>query len=354
MNAQVKSSELVELAGDCNSAARDQLLFDVTAFFCEHGSEPTKTEQNLFTDVVVDLLPMTSQPARADVCARLAGEPRTPKKLVQLLAYSDIPEIYEPFLKVSRALSVQALQNASENLSDEHRLVIAERETVVPPVTEALVDYGETKVVHQLADNDGAQFFNKTLAKMLRRSQHDEELRSRFKRRGNRLASFIGQLKSVIQTQLSADRAKFESEFDIGELDTYVEQVSQTEVKTVDTNAVLNTLRKQLQEGEIGVSDALSQLTDLELVDDINALIASRLQLPMKRVRTTFDQKDPAGFAMLCYALKIDRGTFKKIAKFRLIALGIDPSYVVQSVDTFRRVTKKDSDRFIDILKMGA
>lgn len=346
----VDLNDIMRLAKDSNQSARDQLLEQLVDFYCHQVVKPLKSEQILFADLIVLLLKRAGQKSRAKVCQQLASSNNTPKNLARVLAFSRHPELYDPFLRQSKALSIEALKKASLKLTDAHRLAMASREKLTPPLSATLIEQGSNEVARRLTDNDGALFFNRSVSHLLRRSNQDTHLQQCVENRLRRLGLFLNQLKKVLKAELGLN----ESDFELSDFASYVHAFDQKAAATpgLPTDICLSAGR-HLEGGAVDLSDLLSNLIDLERDDDIIRLISEHLRIPLKRARQAFCRPDPDEFATMCYALHIDRLTFKKAAKFRLIAQGLDVSQTTISVQSFRRVTKKGATHFVSALQQA-
>lgn len=348
MSISVDFDNIRRLAKASNQKAQDQLLEELVDFYCRQTKKPRKSEQLLFGDLVVILLKRAGRRSRLKACKQLATSKNTPNKLACALAFSKHRELFDPFLKHSNRLSVDLLKKASFQLTDHHRLSLAARPKLIPPVSAVLVEQGNNEVARRLTDNDSAQFFNRTVTDLLHRSNHDMELQHCVKSRSRRLGIFLTQLKAVLKAELGV----VEDDFELSNFAAYVTALNEKGLDATRQQARLFTDDRQtLNRGGYSLSDIMSNLIDLEREEEMIELIAKHLQIGLKRVRYAFYRQDPDEFAIMCYALHIDRMTFKKAAKFRLIAQGLDTAYTTQSVQTFRRVTKKDATHFVSALK---
>lgn len=132
---------LLGLAAGRSGAARAQLANAVTDLFLPAAQRLTDQQRALMTDVLGRLLGTVEMEVRRHLAEALSRSPASQPDLEARLA-SDSIEVARPILERSRVVRNPALMDIVIQCAEEHRMAIALRETVSPPLTEALAERG--------------------------------------------------------------------------------------------------------------------------------------------------------------------------------------------------------------------
>jgi uncharacterized protein (DUF2336 family) len=134
----------------------------------------TPEEKTRLDGILIDLVRYVERSVRAKAATRLsrAGDP--PPAILRALALDEI-DIAKPILCDSKALSALDLAEIAREGTRAHRLVLAGREDVPEPLSEALVDHGDIEIVDALVSNKKSKISPKTLdriAEMYKEAPH--------------------------------------------------------------------------------------------------------------------------------------------------------------------------------------
>lgn len=132
---------LLGLAAGRSGAARAQLVDAITDLFLPAAQRLTDQQRALMTDVLGRLLGTIEMEVRRHLVEALARSPASQPDLEARLA-SDSIEVARPVLERSGVVRNPALMDIVIQCAEEHRMAIALRETVSPPLTEALAERG--------------------------------------------------------------------------------------------------------------------------------------------------------------------------------------------------------------------
>lgn len=132
---------LLGLAAGRSGAARAQLANAVTDLFLPAAQRLTDQQRALMTDVLGRLLGTVEMEVRRHLVDALSRSPASQPDLEARLA-SDSIEVARPILERSSVVRNPALMDIVIQCAEEHRMAIALRETVSPPLTEALAERG--------------------------------------------------------------------------------------------------------------------------------------------------------------------------------------------------------------------
>jgi hypothetical protein len=163
------------LDGNADEGEREQLFRNVArlfSFVCERCDDE-QVEQ--YDEVLCQLAELVEVEGRSEVAKMLAPLVRAPGTVVVKLANDEI-EVAQPLLEFSNVLSDDDLIEIVGAKSEEHRIVIAGRNSVPERVGDAIVMHGGNKSVSRLVGNDNAELGEVTLAKLVEKAISDSEM----------------------------------------------------------------------------------------------------------------------------------------------------------------------------------
>lgn len=160
------------LNGQASAGEQDQLFRNMAQLF-SHVSERCDDEQVAqYDDVLCRLAGLVEEKARAHVAGILARLDRAPGSVVVKLANDSI-DVARPLLEFSNVLSDDDLIEIVDNQTEDHREVIAGRESVDARVGDAIVEKGGAPSVARLVNNKSATFNDETLEKLVHHASND-------------------------------------------------------------------------------------------------------------------------------------------------------------------------------------
>jgi uncharacterized protein (DUF2336 family) len=159
------------------------LVRHLTDLFVVNAAALRDPEIALFDEVLNELIREIDTAARALLALRLASVRNAPAALMRTLAWDDDAEVACPVLMHSGQLDDPTLEAAARRKSQEHLLAISRRESLTPPVTDALIERGDAQVLLSVAGNAGARFSEQGMARLIERARGDDGLTERVGRR---------------------------------------------------------------------------------------------------------------------------------------------------------------------------
>ena len=131
---------------------------------------------NLFDDVLSSLIATIEVNARAQLARQLARCTDSPPKVLRSLAFDDSVAVAGPVLTHSAQLSDKVLIDNANTKSQGHLEAITQRQTLSEPVTDALIERGNERVVRLVVKNTGARISDGGFAKLAGKAANDEGL----------------------------------------------------------------------------------------------------------------------------------------------------------------------------------
>lgn len=204
-------SKFRALEGDSDAGERDQLFRNMAQLFA-HVSERCDDDQvTQYDEVLCQLADLVESEARTHVAGLLSRLERAPGSVVVKLAHDTI-DVARPLLEFSNVLSDDDLIEIVKETDEEHRVVIAGRDSVGARVGEAIVDEGGRESVVHLLNNQTAKLGKETVGKLLQRAEQDGDLANGLRGRKDidwkDLREQIGAAGVKVLEQLGLDEAK--------------------------------------------------------------------------------------------------------------------------------------------------
>jgi uncharacterized protein (DUF2336 family) len=169
-------SELEDAVSGGSSAKRVSTLRRVTDLFLHDGERLSEEQVKVFDDVLCILIARVETRARAELARRLAPVDYAPFEVIQHLAFDDEIEVAGDVLANSSRLGTDALVKIASTKSQDHLLAISGRANLPESVTDVIVDRGEGKVIHRLANNASARFSEAGYTGLIAHAQGDDAL----------------------------------------------------------------------------------------------------------------------------------------------------------------------------------
>lgn len=112
-------------------------------------------ERRVASDLLFDILRDSDADLRRKAAVRFAHLNQGPKNVLRMLARDEI-SIAKPLLSECKSFDSVDLLHIISGVTQEHRLLVAQRESVDPVIAEALASHGEHPVIEALLRNSNA------------------------------------------------------------------------------------------------------------------------------------------------------------------------------------------------------
>lgn len=181
LDSFVSEVEQAIASGDLERRAKS--LRQLTELFMGQASNLNDAHVSVFDEVILRLARDVEQGARVELSSRLARVANAPKKIVRDLAGDSHAAVAQPVLERSPQLSEDDLMEFAAQKTQDHLLAISRRRMLSERLTDLLVDRGDARVVHAVAENSGARLSEQGLTKLLAKAQGDDDLRGVLQKR---------------------------------------------------------------------------------------------------------------------------------------------------------------------------
>jgi uncharacterized protein (DUF2336 family) len=169
-------SELEEALAHGPAERRAKTLRRVTDLFVFGSSHFSGDHVALFDGVFNHLLTDIETSARAVLADRLKSVANAPPGVIRSLAFDDAISVAGPILTTSTRIDNAALVETARTKSQDHLMAISRRPNLAETVTDVLVERGNRDVTLNVVRNAGAKFSETGYIRLVKRSEHDDEL----------------------------------------------------------------------------------------------------------------------------------------------------------------------------------
>jgi uncharacterized protein (DUF2336 family) len=168
--------ELEQAIAAGSPAMRLNTLTRITDLFLAGSGGHSDEQLALFDDILMVLIDTIEVNAKVHLSRRLALRSDAPPKVVRTLAFDDSIAVAAPILMRSERLTDRDLVENANTKSQQHLEAITQRTSLSEPVTDALIERGNSRVIQLVARNAGARISESGFGKLVGRAAGDEGL----------------------------------------------------------------------------------------------------------------------------------------------------------------------------------
>jgi uncharacterized protein (DUF2336 family) len=334
---------------------RLEALTRITDLFLAGSGNHSDERLALFDGVFLALVHTIEMNARAQLSRRLACEAKMPPRLLRTLAFDDAIVVAAPVLIRSEQLTDEDLVDNAKTKSQDHLCAITQRRTLSEPVTDVLVDRGDSRVVQLVVKNAGARFSEAGFSKLVSRASDDEGL-----------ARYVGARRDIPRHLFLKllESASAEARARLIEANPTLMDVVQTTVKEVQT-AISDDVRQTSSEhakaksrikrlcrtGQFKETDlhAFATAHDFERA----AIALSMLgDYPIELVERALNDKSTDLVLVLAKAADCCRTTARALLTMRSADRRLSPMDVDQALLNFDRLQPTTARRALEFYRM--
>lgn len=313
--------DLLQLAGKDDADSRGELIDQLSNMFLGDEAEHTETEEEMFTDVMTDLINGADQNAQIRVSNKFADSDNTPRPMARRLAFNDEASVAAPVLERSTALTDDDLVEVAESKSEGHLMALTKRPELSERLTDAIIDRDMDAPISSAARNLGASFSEDGFAKLVDKAEAGvgdiaEALSFRQdvpEEIADRLLENLPPAAKVRFLSLMCNDEAGAADM-IREAAHTVEKAARQKRATVLEAAALI---EEIESGERELDQALIELADGRHLDMICTVMGDRASLHKRRIESVIKKSDSTAFVVLCRALSLSPGAFRKLFNLR-------------------------------------
>ncbi len=309
---------LAKLAEERSPEKRRVLLERISDLFIASGQEVSDDESALMGDILNRLVHDVEMTVRRTLAERLADLDKAPRELITTLANDEI-DVAAPILLSSGVLQDSDLIEIVRHRTKEHLMVVARRDAINEPVSDALVDNGDEDVIETLLYNHNAMISRRAISYLATESQRVDRFQKPLLTRPDLPANLAYEMFDWVSAAL---RQHILSSYDIDEtlVDGVLEETKRTALDDDDLGAASNEAMKLVQRlekaGMLTESFLVQTLRDGRIGVFISAL-ATKSGIDLQTARRIFFDRGEEGLAIICKASGFDRSTFASLTLLR-------------------------------------
>lgn len=351
--------ELLALARDPSRQARARLVDAIGDLYSRRETTLNVREQALMTEILAKLLAEFERPIRRALADRLAETPGAPPELIRLLA-NDEAEVARPVLMKSPVLREHELIEIVANRTREHQLAVAMREDLSEPVSDALVENGDSDVLRTLLENQSAPISRAAAAYLVEQARRVDSLQRPLVARKELGPDLAKRLYWYVAAALRAEiLRRFEiSEVELDDaLESAAKEVSEREVEPVaartdsTAHSPVWTLAERIAEERIIDARLVLKVLRRGEIPLFEALFGQMTGIRPPRLQHILYQREGKGLAVACKAVDIEKVDFAPIYLLSRKGRGgeqkVDPRELWRVLDVFERVSREDAVRIL-------
>jgi hypothetical protein len=197
------ANELLQLSQEKSPDKRLELLRRVTSVFFEQKGEPAAAEKYLLGEIVTSLLAKIGPAEKIKASVALSKLPEIPEAVAHSLAHDDDIRVALPIIRDYSGIDDTTLIAVANTASQDHLHAIASRSKIRPPVSDAVLDRGNQKVLRALAANAGAEFSLYGMRALADKAEADTGLQNIIVERADVSAGAIAKLLPIVSHELA-------------------------------------------------------------------------------------------------------------------------------------------------------
>jgi len=350
MTAAVAFLHEVEAAAtSCSGHQRTEMLRRVTDLFIVGAAQYSDHQIALFDDVIARLALEIELSARALLAARLAPIPNAPPETIRSLAFDEEIDVAGPVLAQSERLDDLTLVENASAMSQEHLFAIAQRRSLSEAVTDVLVERGDRVVAMSAVANSGARFSETGFAKLVRRSEGDDELAERVGVRPEIPPALFSRLllraSQRVRAKLEAEHPRAKREIGLA-VDEATARIRAERLAASENSE---------SSGQTGRSDHLDEGEVTRLAGgggaaQVVAVLARMCELPRPFVEGAMNEDRPDTILVLARAAGLSWPAVKAVLAMRARTRA-GPDADPRSLATFERLTPETAKQIVDFYR---
>jgi uncharacterized protein (DUF2336 family) len=161
---------------DRPNSRRFTILRKLTDLFLAGAETYSDESIQFFDELMGRLIARIERQALIELSQKLAPVDRAPRGVIGRLSNDDDFAIAQPVLEQSNVLTESDLVQIAKTKSQDHLYAIASRAQISAPVTDVLVERGDSRVAGKVTGNTGARFSRWGLTQAIQRAEHDEAI----------------------------------------------------------------------------------------------------------------------------------------------------------------------------------
>jgi uncharacterized protein (DUF2336 family) len=340
--------ELEEALSASSGNRQSEIAQQITSLFLG-GQNLSDDQIGLFGQILERLIDKIETRALVELGERLATAERAPVAIMQRLAGHDEILVAGPILSGYADLDDAQLVDITETKSQAHLFAITERDVIGEPVTDALVQRGDSAVALNLARNPGARLSDFGFERLSDRAAADETLAESIALRADVPAHVFGQIlvrasQNVQRRMIAVARVDMHAEIK-SVLDQVAGRLADELPVQHRYEAATRELLLAFPDGKIGEEDLL-QFALNRKYDEVVAGLSLVSSLPVAKLARLLDDSRPEPVLFLCKALGYSWLTARAVLQIRP-AKRISAEALTVASEGYGRLSRQNAQQIV-------
>jgi uncharacterized protein (DUF2336 family) len=322
MAATESAALIAELEGAFDGRLPERwarILRQVTQLFLADAHRFNKRQIDLFDDVFLRLMEGADSHALAVLSNDLCRASAVPRKALRRLAFHEDISVAGPVLRRSRGLPDEDLVAIAHARGQEHLLELCARQTVPAPLSDKLVERGETAVLGKLIQNSGASFSEAGCTALVAKVKPDAGLAEALVRRSDLSPALRKELVAKVgDTRMRSMQAK--SPTLQGKIKAAIatsgERAKAPTPTQADYAAALSRMAELGRKGGVNDRSVNRFAVEHEYVD-VAAALSFLSGTPVEVIVPVIESPDIEGLMVACKAARLNWSTTTMIIRHR-------------------------------------
>jgi uncharacterized protein (DUF2336 family) len=346
--------ELEDALSHGSAERREKTLRRVTDLFvfgsCHISVDHIAVFDGVFSHLVADI----EQSARAALAGRLATVPNAPPQVIRKLAEDDAIEVAGAVLAQSDQVDNVTLVENAKTKSQQHLLAITKRKALAETVTDVLVERGNRDVALSVAQNSGARFSEAGYVRLVKRSEHDDELArsvgSRSEIPRHHFLKLLSTASKAVRIALEGAHPEHASEIKqvVAKVATAIQE--KAAAKSRDYAAARARIEAMRTLGRLGESD-VETFARAGKFEDTAVVLAELSTLPIEVVERVLVHDKADTILIVAKAIDLSWPTVRALLLLRAGPVGLPTQALEQHMTSFMRLKRTTALQAIEFLR---
>ena len=352
MAATESAALIAELEGAFGSRLPERwarILRQVTQLFLADAHRFSERQIALFDDVFLRLMERADTQALAVLSNDLCRASAVPREAIRRLAFHEHVSVAGPVLKRSKDVQDEDLIEIANACGQEYLLEISGRQTVNAPLSDKLVERGETAVLGRLIQNSGASFSEAGCAALVAKAKLDERLAEALVRRSDVSPALRKELVAkVTDTRMRSMQAKppaLQGKIKAA-IATSAERAEMPRPTPADYAAALSRMAELSRKG--GVNDrSVNRFAVQREYVDVAVALSFLSGTPVEVIVPVIESPDIEGLMVACKAARLNWSTTTMVIRNRPGGPAVTPPELEQAEAAFDALSLSVAQRTI-------
>ncbi len=343
--------EIEALSNETSSDKRRDVLHRVTDLFFMTNEQQTPDDVATFGNVMERIAYELEVEARAELSERISEIDKAPRRLVCRLATDDIA-VARPVLERSNVLTDDDLIQIAKTRGQTHLQAISRRPTLTSPVTDVIVERGESPVLQEVTQNKGAEFSSTGLGVLAEKARTDGELLTALGSRGDLPPDLMQEIKQRVAQKIKSEMAEKYSESDMADLDSLVDE-SAANLDLDGFKKSNDELKKLAHQERLTEDDIVGLAKAKRLTETVHAL-SVLTGLDDRMISHCLLKAEIAALGIICKANGFKSPTYLTLIQTRIGNDGIEARDVARAMREYDTLSIGNAKRTLRFLKVRA